>query len=362
MNTSPPDLQKNYMRQAAGWLGAALFHVAGVAVVAAVAALLVLPFETVEMLASVHLAVPQVMGNSAPAFFLHIGLSACMWALLVIIYKLWKHPRPQRVHALGRRGSVMTETLIVLPIFLLMTLGLAQLAVNNVAGILANVAVYEAARTAWLWTPEEGVERVSGTVDAAAVKDRARIAAALVMTPAAPGEFLTDPISGTDQFKKTRFAMAASHVPGGGAFQSLGELLSTAFSFDMTRATERNMSLSRALDESTFIERGLLKFTHAYTVTDIEVTQSAEGRIGVKLTYHHHQAMPYVRRLYGTFKMSNVGLRAGYYVEYTREYSFKAQEYPANAALPDNGFGGNQMAGGGGSAKDAVRGQDEFEF
>lgn len=362
MSSSPPEVQKNYTRQAAGWVGAAFFHTAGVALVAAAAALLVLPFETLEMLASVHLAVPQVMGNSAPALFLHVGLSACMWALLVIIYKLWKHPRARRVHALGRRGSVMTETLIVLPIFLLMTLGLAQLAINNVAGILANVAVYEAARTAWLWTPEEGVERVSGTVDAAAVKERARIAAALVMTPAAPGEFVTDPLSGSEEFKRTRFAMAASHVPGGGGFDSIGDLLSTAFSFNFTRATERNMSLSRALDESTFIERGLLKFTHAYTVTDIEVTQPEEGRIGVNLTYHHHQAMPYVRRLYGTFKMSGVGFRSGYYVEYTREYSFKAQEYPANAALPDNGFGGNQMAGGGGSARDAVRGQDEFSF
>lgn len=362
MNSSPAQPHTHLYRRALGWLCAALFHVVGVALIALAGAFLVLPFEILEAVASVHLATPQVMDNSAAAILLHVGLSACMWALLVILYKLWQRPQPQHIHSLGQRGSVMTETLIVFPVFLLISMGLGQLAINNVAGILANVAVYEAARTAWLWAPEQDVERVTGTVNEDGVKDRARIAAALVMTPAAPGNFFSNSLAGTDEFKKTRFAMAASQVPAGGAFGSLGELAGDGLSLLEPMATRKNLSLSRALDESTFLKRGVLKFTHAYAVTDIEITQPDGNRVAAELTYQQHQVMPFVRRLFGKFKTSDVGMRLGYYVEFKREYSFRAQNYPPNVELPDNGFGGNTQAGGDGDADAGVGGIDGFDF
>jgi hypothetical protein len=299
--------------------------------------MLVLPLSSLKLVAAAHAAVPEIMDLSLPAILLHLGLSACIWALLVIIYKLSNRPRPRVVRALGQRGSVMAETLIVLPIFFLMSMGLAQLAINNVAGILANVAVYQSARTAWVWQPEKNIARVNATVTQANITDRARIAAALVMTPAAPGNYFSSPFYGTQAFKATRFSMAASQVPGGGALGGIGGLLTTVGSIDPTIATRNNLSLSRALDHSSFLRRGMQKFTHAYAATTVRVIQPS-GRIGVELTYKLHQVMPFARRLFGTF--DSVHMRMGYFVTYTRQYTFKAQPYMPNAALPDNGFGG----------------------
>ena len=78
---------------------------------------------------------------------LHLGISVCVWALFVILFHTVR-PDPTDVSRRFRatRGTVLTETLIVIPVALTLTFGLAQLAVMNVAGILANLASVQAGR------------------------------------------------------------------------------------------------------------------------------------------------------------------------------------------------------------------------
>lgn len=327
------------------WAG---LHALAVVGVAFLLALLMIPMSTLEWLTATHMTTPELMQRSAPAILLHLGLAACVWALLVILFKLAHRSRPLVVHSLSARGSVMTETLIVLPVFLLLSMGLTQLAINNIAAILANVAVHQAARTAWLWQPEAGKKRVTKEISDNDVQDRARIAAALVMTPVAPGNFVSNPL-GSQAFSKARFAQAASQLPFAGAAGHAGELLAGIGAIDPTIATRGNLTLTRALDQSSFLQRSVQKFTHAYEATKIEVTQS-DGRIGVKLTYKLHQTVPFVRNLLGSF--GHAGLRVGYFATYTREYSFKAQPYAPNASLPDSGFFGTGATRSGGDVAD----------
>lgn len=333
MNHATADVGPKRPRRALSWLWAALFHGVGVAFVATLGALLLLPWATWKSVAAVHLTIPEVMGNSAYAIALHIGLAACFWALLCILYLLWQRPRTPLVHALGARGSTMVETLIVLPVFFLFSLGMGQLAINNVAGILANVAVFQAARTAWVWTPEQGVERVTSSVSKRDVRDRARVSAAMVMTPAAPGNFRTIIYLPTQPFLAARLALAT----GTGDPQAMALAVLPGVLPD-----EAPLTMSRALDESSFAERGVYKFAHAYAATSIKVTRPNRfslfepTRIGVKLTYELHQAMPIIQGIFG--KKKTVGGREGYYVKYTREFSFMAQIYAPNADLPNNSF------------------------
>lgn len=332
----------------AHWALRAGLHALAVLGIAFILALLMMPLSTLEWVAATHLATPELMQLSRTAILLHLGLAACTWALLVILFKLARRPRPLLVHTLSARGSVMTETLIVLPIFLLLSMGLVQLSINNIAAILANVAVHQAARTAWIWQPESGKKRVTREVNAEDVKDRARIAAALVMTPVAPGNFLSNPM-GSQAFHTARFAQAASQLPLAGGAGGLGEFIAGITSFEPTVATRGNLTLTRALDQSSFLRRSVLKFTHAYEATAIEVTQ-ADGRIGVKMTYKLHQTVPFVRNVMGSLSM--VGLRMGYFATYHREFSFKAQPYAPNEHLPNNNFSGQGANRSGGDVAD----------
>ncbi|WP_162687682.1 TadE/TadG family type IV pilus assembly protein [Bradymonas sediminis] len=307
-----------------------LGHVGAVTLIASSIALLIVPMSTLKLVLSAHRVAPAMIQRSMPSILLHIGLSACIWALCVIMYKLWTRPRPQVIHRLGQRGSVMTETLIVLPVFFLLCFGMAQLAVNNIGGILANVAVYQAARAAWVWQPEVGVTRVSTEVTAEEAKNRVRIAAALVMTPVAPGDFLKDTESNS-AFKDTRDAMASSQDILG-TILNIPDILSGFETGGNTRATRSNLSISRALDESSFMTRSVRKFTHAYQATSVEISEDS-GRTKVDLTFKLQQVMPFANRIFGKFEV--VDGREGLFSVYERTYSFRTQPFKPNAQTPD---------------------------
>jgi hypothetical protein len=279
---------------------------------------------------------------------LHLGLAACLWAMTFIVFQLIKMRVSQRKLGVVKlaRGSVMTETIVILPVWMLLVFGLLQLAVNNVGGILANVAVYEAARTAWVWKGEVG--KRAGVTDAI-VTDRARIAAAMVMTPVATGDFTSDPRLPTVAANKMRNALALAHVPliGSVASQVLPgnaqDLIAGAGSFSFTGlATRNNQSVWRALDGDPFIIRTLKKFTFAYHCTKVEVSESG-GETVAKLTYLHQISMPMMGPVFGSRKLfsADTGYRSGYYTTYKRSSGRASQSNnPANAALPSNFFDG----------------------
>lgn len=268
---------------------------------------------------------------------LHLGLAGCLWALIVIGYELvTSHRAPVQKTLKLERGSVMTETLVILPIFFVLTFGIAQLAINNMAGLLANAAVFQAGRAAWLWSGEAEVGR--NGVGSAKVEEMAHVQAAAVLTPVAPGEFIQTPGGLSDEAEQMRGILLGGQLPAfsqdtGGPAQSvaLGFLAGT----NMTNQSEKDSSFFRSFDTSGWRQRTVRKFTFAYHATEITVINGTD-EAGVNLRYHHHQAMPYIGKFFGE-RRNDIGNRPGYYATIEREFTMPKQIAP-NLCNP--GFSG----------------------
>lgn len=346
LDNSMNENQTHRVRTLATWTVYGVLHTFGVGVFAFGLAYVLAPSAYAWKCFQSAVAIGELRDVSLTAGLLHLGLATCLWAMTFIVLQLIKMRVTQRKVGVVKlsRGSVMTETIVILPVWMLLVFGLLQLAVNNVGGILANVAVYEAARTAWVWKGESG--KRAGVTDAI-VADRARIAAAMVMTPVATGDFTTNPILPAAA-TKMRNALALAHVPllGSVAAQVLPgnaqDFLAGAGSVSFTGlATRNNQSVWRALDGDPFIIRTLKKFTFAYHCTKVEVSDSAGGETVAKLTYLHQISMPMMGPVFGSFKAlsADTGYRAGYYTTYKRSSGRASQgNNPANAAIPSNYF------------------------
>lgn len=309
------------------WLARGAAHLAGVM---SVAALMLLPYINRQTLnvfwdSAQHTDFLQIAWLDTA---LYLGLAACLWALVVILFEVVTARRAplQKVLRL-QRGSVLTETLIVLPIFLLLTFGIAQLAINNIAGMLTNAAVFQAGRTAWLWTSESDAGRMNVSFNTA--KELTRVQAAAVLTPVAPGEYMQTLSSGSNEFKRMRGILIGSQVPSFSADTGqVGMSLAPALLLgdNMISTTETNSSFVRALDTTSWRQRTARKFSFAYQATEVKVTNSS-SQVSVELTYSHHQGFPLVGRIFGD-SYSVVGGRPGYYAKITRQFSMRKQIEP----------------------------------
>ena len=215
---------------------------------------------------------------------IQFGLATCAWALLYIAFRsvdlgVLASRRPRVVRR--ARGTVITETLICMPVFLLLLFGMIQLSINNMAGILNQVASFQAARTVWVWEQEPGVSEEE-------LKDRVRIAVALSMTPVAPGYYPTaydDTLSPraekTRDFMTERFATILPDI-------------------ELPSFGNPDLTLPSGLDgDSTHSLRARRKFTHAYGSTQVDNIISSGGQVGAEVTYMHFQSMPLVGRIFG---------------------------------------------------------------
>jgi hypothetical protein len=238
----------------------------------------------------------------------HVLLSSLVWAGLVCLFRTLR-AKPSSARVLkASRGTVITETLIVLMPFMLLTTGLAQVTINNMAGILTNYAAYSAGRTMWVWEPH----------NSSAALQRAKVAAAAAVTPVAPGSNFLLPSTAADA-KQFRHIMYASFTPL--AFAA-GSTLGVAGDAEMMLSAEglkKNFNL--ALDDDSFRVRAARKFTFAYGA--IAVTRDNSAGIGAKVVYHHYQAFPALGWVFGTIGVKSG--RAGYYMPITRSYSLPTQ-------------------------------------
>ncbi|MFP4598974.1 MAG: hypothetical protein ACLFVJ_12025 [Persicimonas sp.] len=318
-STSPPRL--------AGWVVRAIAHSLGVLVSAVAVFALMVDWATFEVMwASAQHA--DFLAMSTFEIAVHLGLAGCMWALAVLGFEVVTSRRaPVKKLLDAADGSVMTETLVVLPIFLLLTFGIAQLAVNNMAGLVTNTAVFQSGRTVWLWTSEAEANRRGVTMDK--VRELARVQAAAVLTPVAPGEFIQSLGGGSDEFLQMRGALLGSQIPT--FSQDAGNFAMTAANGfmageNLTHLPGPDSAFFRAFDESGFRQRTVRKFTFAYHATEVEIIDESD-RVGVRLTYNHHQAFPMVGALFGDVR-TDIGSRPGYYSEIEREFTMPPQILP----------------------------------
>lgn len=316
-----------------------VFHAIAIGIIATLLGLFLLPASRWAAVFQVGLHA-DVTVISALNLAIHLITSAMIWIAIQRAIALLERPK---ISVKRATGSVMTETLVIMPLFLLLAFGMGQLALNNVAAILGNVAVYQAARTAWIWMPEEQVDQKRQGIEEGTAVEKARVAAAMVMLPAAPGDYFFGELEGenTAFAEKARLVAAASHVPGGGLItDAVGDDINQIADFfsQGTAGAFSNpldyLSFSTALDQSNFITRTLKKFSLAYNSTTIEIDEETHE---VTMTYLHFQGMPYVGRVFGE-KMYFDGptFRPGYYAKIERTYGFLKQANLPNASTPDN--------------------------
>ncbi len=338
---------KNTFQRNAGRILVALGHLSAVAAIAMGVTLLIMPWRHARGIVGHLRDVPQLWEASAVPMLLHVGLAACLWASICIIVQLgrirvaeMKKPAAIRLS----KGTVITETLVVMPIYLLLTFGLGQLSINNVGGILANVASYEAARAAWVWQPEVDLgsgDRRMGITNGTAV-EKCRIAVALVMMPVAPGDYAKLPMLNSANADKARMMVLGANVPLMGVIstqvpaQAMGVAQAGVAALGAGDLGMNKLSYSATLGGSAFWLRSIRKFTTAFLAAKCEINA---GDHSVRMTYRHHNAMPLVGRVFGSLQVLDApGQRPGYYSDYVRNFGFRKQFNTPNKKLPKNNW------------------------
>lgn len=268
----------------------------------------------------------------------HLGLCALVWATLFLsatrMRQLWRaNAEPVRLTP-KPIGSVLTETLVVLPVALVLIMGIAQLALVNITGTLADLAVIQSARSAWVWMPEATEGRFN--VDRSLVAEKARVQAAAVLAPTASSEFGNFRLGAhpdyTKTFQKTMGAIFGTQIEGGGG-SNVGAYARARAEQKLTpglNTTPSEFSFFLAFDASKFEDRTARKFYNAWAHTEVELAETGD-RIGVTMTHHYFVLMPLVAGIFGEHKQING--KHGYFLTLERKYTLRKQ-VKVNAKLP----------------------------
>ena len=312
------------------WVVQGMIHTIGVTFIAL---LLLLPYVDQHIAEGFVMALEneQFQSFTAAEVAIHIGLSVCTWMLVVITYKLVMLKRRRRKVFKVARGTAITETLIILPVWIMLSMGLLQLSIMNIAGILSNLAVFQAARTVWVWEGDRGQG-----VSYMTVMSKARVQAAYALAPVAPGDYIHNPIFVGNSFKAARAGMLAQQLPLLATDQgNLGYPLAYVVELEDPGGLIRtggtgDLALWRSLDGTTFRTRSVRKFTFAYNATTI-IPFMAATRTGCLLIYNQQIAMPLAPWVFG--ERSIVSGRPGYYRRFVRQFNFQGQ-VPANRRFP----------------------------
>ncbi len=311
----------------------ALVHATGICVVAVCVAWLAIGMGHIRWVISAQ----QVLGESAlyaRELGIHLGLSALLWFMCFATWRgIFSGVARGRRQVVRARGTAITETLIVMPVLLLIILGIAQLAVNNLAGMLLNYGTHQAARAAWVWQPEvaplDGGPGRMG-VDDAYVEEMARLQVAGAMTPVAPSAFAGGRELDTEEAKMARALFLANQNRRPPFRDSGAHAMYLAEDLDVFEVAD-NLSFARALDGSSYTRRSVRKFTSAYQAAQVEVVDQGT-EVGVEVTYWHQITFPLVGPVFGESR--SVGGAPGHYMKMEREVFFIAQ-VPPNAKTPE---------------------------
>ena len=302
----------------AGWTVRAFGHLVGTACVALLLAVPTVDMQTVEMYMA---AFRQAQfAPDGTGLLLHLGLSAVTWACLAVGFRYarqrFRRESPDRRRIIrATRGSVMVETLIVIVPFLLLTSGIAQLSLRNIAGILADLAVYQGTRAAWVWQPEVGQTRPSsGTnISEAMVTRRARLASAAALAPTAPSNYeLQDPnVEELAELRSVMFSTFSDNLSddGSGAIGGGND------------ATSDELTYAAAFDDESMEARAARKLTFAYlALQNFQINPNSsidDDTITVAFDYQFNVVFPWFTYIFQDGPTS-VGGRDGSYVTISR--------------------------------------------
>lgn len=262
---------------------------------------------------------------SLPSGVLHVLSAALLWAIVWLGWRGLRRRPPARLVRRGR-GTVMVETLIALPVLLMLVTGVAQLIVINAAGMLTDLATFAAGRSVWLWSGE--AQRHRRGVDHRMVREKARLSAAAVLAPVAPASYRDKPAYELGLRRLIGITQGAQIRSTGNDFGPVAER--TAQLMFERPAPAWSDSVARAVDLESFRERSLYKVINAYRFQHL-VVLARDGDVGAELTYHHQCAFPIAARL--ICKADVIEGRGGYYSSIRRRFLLPAQ-VPVSASAP----------------------------
>ena len=288
MNSKPNTSTKQSM----AWVVEGCGHALAISVIFAIAIALAMPGQTFGLALSA-LDDPQMSSHVLSDLAIMLALSTFTWAVLFggLCWVRDASTRRKRTAVHRTVGSIATETLIVMPVFLLLTFGIAQMGVNSMAGLLTTVGTFQAARTVAVWAPEQGTARTNSgqTVTRGDVEERARIAAAAVVAPVAPMSAGATRCS----TPRTLSLMIQSMVNAG-----LSPVQAPA---------TRIGTFTEALDRSSFAQRGPTKLVAAYCGMNVRFSgdiytspgDTEQGEFTTRVTYNHKMVFPLVGPAFG---------------------------------------------------------------
>lgn len=294
------------------WLTTAALHLLGSATVFAASAWLLLPAASRQALQTAYHQ--GFFGDIPDELLLHIGLSICLWSLLWIIWKILSTaPETTKPRLVRAKGAVILETLLVLPVFLLLTLGLLQLTLLNTAGLLTTLGAFKAGRAVAVWHPEALTGR--NGVDDSLVEEKAHLAAAAAIAPSAPSDFeYTD----CSELNNDTFEARID------ALEEQGHTTSN-YSIAKSGDDRADLTLSSGFDTSGFDIRGQRKLSFAYCATTLDI-QTDDGEVHVVIEYQQQMAMPIAEVVFGD--RQTVAGRSAFYSTITREHRTTHQLQP----------------------------------
>jgi hypothetical protein len=328
--------------RALGWLAEGVFHVLGAALMVVLVSLPLLDRFTISLIAGALSAGALELSWSKIA--LQAGIGVSVYAAVMLAYRSWSATRQGRAKRVIRksRGSVMVETLAVIVPFLALTSGIAQLSILNIGAVLADIAVYQGARTVQIWHPETELGRAPSAAGASwanTVKERAKTASAVVMAPTAPNAFHIGRVEtdgSNDDFRRVRSVMAGAFnrfgVPG--ESQRWNQAQWASFDLNVSRNIVRDTAFSVAFDQGgSAWKRASRKMTAAYMCFDKEKYEvvNTGGRVGVEFEYLHPILFPWFgyifgeKRLTGCYGGSGTGAYGNYHV---MRRNFTLPKYP----------------------------------
>ena len=281
-------------------------HLCGLGLTAVALAYMVVGAESLQGI--FYAGSDHLSGALSPGVARHLLYSAIIWLVVAIsISRLKRRPKAQRTIRIAR-GQVLLETLIVLVPFLLLTGGLSQLIINNIAGMLAHMSAYQAGRTCWVWEQEAVRTNLSGAsiypINEDQVSQKARIAAAVVLTPVVspqPGDTIPSELLPIASAMSGHFGTQAEPTPA----PSAGS------------ATE-TWSYAEAFDTGAFAKRAVLKLATAYDSTEASCEKLGDGTIKATVTYRHPLAFPWFKYIFADSPGSNR-------MEFVRSYTLPLQ-------------------------------------
>ncbi len=347
-STDRTDAGGDFPTRAPGWRVTAAAargfgHLVGIASLACLLALPTMNLETLELFVGAWHD-----GGFAPSWSglaIHAALSALAWLLVVAGFRLirgrYRRASERERFQRTRRGNVMVETLIVIVPFLLLTSGIAQLALRNVAGVLADLALYQGTRAAWVWQPEYDRDRGPNNdpIDQNDICQRVRLASAAVLAPTAPSSFSFEGTvpQAVQDLRATMYATFAGRADRTAGSNLHGDAENAAAVSSSDGADGENLSFARAFDDSSFRTRAARKLTFTYLALENYQIRFGDDRTHVSFVYNFNVVFPWFAQIFGgdfdTSGPSGNSIRPGWYVDIERPRAERPNEYDLHKAI-----------------------------